>query len=60
MGINPDGTATCTKCGGALAGYGVIYGLLVSRIDNNGEIENLIFCYANGCNDKVLRGHLNH
>lgn len=61
MGINPDGTATCTNCGTGLPGYGVIYGLLVLRLDKaTGAVESLIFCYTNGCNDKVLRGNLNH
>lgn len=60
MGINSDGTATCTNCGATLPGYGVIYGLLISKLDDSGHIDNLIFCYASGCNDKVLRGNLNH
>lgn len=61
MGINPDGTATCTNCGTKLPGYGVIFGLLVMRLSaNTGVVESMIFCYANGCSDKVLRGNLNH
>lgn len=61
MGINPNGTATCTNCGTVLPGFGVIHGLLVLRVEKTtGKIEQMIFCYVNGCSDKVLRGNLNH
>jgi hypothetical protein len=61
MGMNADGSATCNNCGAKLPGYGVIHGLLVSRVDQTtGKIQEMIFCYKAGCSDKVLRGNLNH
>jgi hypothetical protein len=61
MGMNADGTATCNNCGAQLPGYGVINGLMVQRVNQTtGKIEQMIFCYLNGCSDKVLRGNLNH
>lgn len=61
MGMNVDGTATCTLCGATLPGYGVIYGVLVNDVDvKSGNTRSMIFCYANKCNDKVLTGKINH
>ena len=60
MTTNPDGTASCTNCGASLDGYGVIFGLLASRVESDGTLANYIFCYENGCANTILQGHLNH
>lgn len=60
MGMNADGTATCTRCGRELPAYGVIHGVLASQVSDEGVIENFIFCYEGGCGFEVLDGNLNH
>lgn len=61
MGVHNDGTATCANCGAELPGFGVMYGLIVSRlVPEVGTVDNLIFCYINGCDELILAGHLNH
>jgi hypothetical protein len=56
---NPDGTSSCDRCGIALDGFGVLYGLVC--VDLHGEtLRELIFCYANDCRTAVLEGLVNY
>jgi hypothetical protein len=58
VSLNPDGTAECDRCRAHLAGFGVLYGLVCSRITPDG-VETLIFCYVNGCRTVALDGLVN-
>lgn len=57
MAENED-DATCDRCGLSLPGYGVLFGMLTTDLAS-GLVRSLIFCYANGCRDALLAGHLN-
>lgn len=59
MPANPDGTAACDRCGTALDGYGVLYGLITSDLDVESAQRQLIFCYTYPCRDAVLVGLVN-
>jgi len=48
----------CDRCGAALPGFGVIYGLVCTHLVD-GQVEELIFCYLGGCRDAVLAGLVN-
>jgi hypothetical protein len=50
--MNEDGTATCGRCRRNLEGFGVLYGLICTDLDGNGEVVDRIFCY--GCRDHIL------
>ena len=56
MAKNPDGTATCDRCGIWLAGYGVLYGMVCTDLDATGGVRDWIFCYTNNCRSAVLSG----
>ena len=43
---NPDGTATCDRCGIGLPGYGVINGAVISDTSPTGDMVGLIVCYT--------------
>ena len=62
MGIHADGATHCNRCNKALAGAGVLYGLVVNDLTPTGDVRWLIFCYdpVNRCRDAVLAGHLTY
>lgn len=55
MAQNPDGTASCDRCGVNLPGYGVIHGMICSDLNGAGEIIDRIFCYENKCRDAIVK-----
>lgn len=55
---NPDGSATCDRCGIWLEGYGVTHGLCCTDLDGE-TLRELIFCYRNQCRTFVLDGFVN-
>lgn len=59
MPANPDGTAVCDRCGTALNGFGVLYGLITSDLDLEGAPRELIFCYTYPCRDAALASMIN-
>jgi hypothetical protein len=57
---NPDGSATCDRCGIWLAGFGVLYGMVCTDIDASGRVRDHIYCYTNQCRTAVLDGLVNY
>lgn len=51
--ITLDGSTFCDGCQAVLAGYGVLYGMVLSNVEGEGLVER-IYCYGNGCRDRVL------
>jgi ribosomal protein L37AE/L43A len=57
MGQNANGTATCDRCGVGRAGYGVLYGMVVTDLDEvTQDVNDLFVCYT--CRPTVLEGLL--
>jgi hypothetical protein len=50
----------CARCEVELDGYGVIYGMVCTDLDEDGAERGLIVCYVNGCRDLVLDGMVNY
>jgi hypothetical protein len=50
---NPDGTATCDRCGILLPGFGVLQGMVCASLTGDTVTER-IFCYRNGCRTTTL------
>ena len=60
MAANPDGTAVCDRCGTALDGFGVLYGLITSDVDPLGVGRERIHCYTYPCRDAALDSLINY
>lgn len=53
--ILEDGRTACDRDGRVLPGYGALFGLITTDLDEDQNVRQMIFCYES-CRDVVLAG----